>query len=111
MGAWGTKPDEADKAEEWLLNLWSNSSIKREVEDALNRNVEEHHEEVRIAAFALYKLRDLMIWDREEYIRLATKAVMQLRAITLMEIYYHDDFQLELKSEVDVFSSELSNSV
>jgi hypothetical protein len=100
MSAWGTKPDEADKAQEWLFALWEESSVKEKVENALIRNVEAHHEEVRVAAFSLYKLRDLMIWEREEYIHLAAKAVLQLQAIAQMEIYSDDDFQLGKRPKI-----------
>jgi len=101
MGAWGTKPDEADKAQEWLLSLWDKSSIKKSVEQALVQNVDDYHEEVRMAAFVFYRLRDLLVWDYEEYANLARQAIVKLQAIAALEIYQDEDFQSELKVEIE----------
>lgn len=100
MGAWGTKPDEADKAQEWLLPLWEQSSIKKSVEQALVQNVDDYHEEVRMAAFVFYRLRGLLVWDYDEYANLAKQVIVQLQAITALEIYQNEDFQSELKVEI-----------
>lgn len=108
MGAWGTKPDEADKAQEWLLPLWEQSSIKKSVEQALVQNVDDYHEEVRMAAFVFYRLRDLLVWDYEEYANLARHTIVKLQAIATFEIYQDEDFQSELKVEIENLTRLLS---
>ncbi len=53
-----------------------------------------------MAAFVLYRLRGLLVWDYEEYANLAKQAIVQLQAITALEIYQDEDFQSELEVEI-----------
>lgn len=100
MGAWGYKPGDTDKAQEWLFALWKNYPFQREVERTLHLDVPDYHEDVRAAAFVLHGTRNLFAWDPDDYSRLAALAIEKLEEISRMEIFQDDDFLNEIAVEI-----------
>lgn len=107
MGAWGTKPYENDKSSDWLFSLWKKFPLQLEIASSLEMNVEDYHEEIRIAAFILSQMAYLSAWDLEELESLFQIALEKLALISNMEIYQEVDFQREIESEIFRLSGEL----
>lgn len=100
MGAWGYKPADTDKSQEWLFDLWKNFPFQSEVERTLHLDVPDDHEAVRAAAFVLHGTRNLFAWDPDDYSRLALLAIGKLEEISRMEIFQDDDFLSEIAAEI-----------
>ena len=62
MGAWGKAPWENDKADDWFSGVMDRSELPLAVEETLKRDVNQHHEEVRAAAYILVALGRVFIW-------------------------------------------------
>lgn len=107
MGAWGYKPADSDKSREWLYRLWENYPFQREVEKALQLNVDDYPEIVRAAAFMIYGTRNLFVWDPDDYSRFALLAIRNLEAIKRMEIYSDREFQDALAQEIEQLIASL----
>lgn len=101
MGAWGYKAVECDKAQDWLLDLWEKYPILKEIDNALNRDVDAHHEEVRMAAKLVILLEHTCLIHPEHMARICEKAIRQLNAIKSSELYADEDFQAALQDEID----------
>jgi hypothetical protein len=87
MGAWDKFPWDNDGAADWFANLFEKTKLAKHVEDTLNRQVEDSHEEIRAASSVVLFLGRDYIWpvhDLDRHLRLAAdrlEAVNQLDAI------------------------------
>lgn len=107
MGAWGTKPYENDKSSDWLFSLWGKFPLQADIVSSLELNVEDRHEEIRMAAFILMQMAYLSAWDLDDLERLFQIAVQKLALISNMEIYQGAEFQKEIQSEILRLREEL----
>ncbi len=105
MGAWDFKALDSDKAEEWLIGLWIKYPFQSEVERTLQKNAEDYPEEIRAAAFVLHEMKDLLVWDGEDYSRLALLAIQKLEKVSKMEIFQDDDFLSAISAEIEQLRS------
>ena len=49
MGAWGSAPEECDKADDWLIGLWEKTKVFEHLSTTIELNAESYHEEIRMA--------------------------------------------------------------
>lgn len=107
MGAWGKEPWENDAAADWFGDVMENSGLPLMVEAALVLDVEEHHEDIRAAAYVLLSLGRTFIWPvqkLDEHLRLA---IQKLREIAAMEIYAEAGFAPVIEKEIAELESRL----
>jgi hypothetical protein len=108
MGCWGVKPYENDSAADWFGDLWDECPVPSKVEEALELDVEDCHEEIRAAAHVLLQLGHTYIWPVGSIDRHCDLAARRLEEIKAMEIYSGDDFQAEMQKEIEILRSRIS---
>ena len=106
MGAWGKAPWDNDGAADWFSEVMENSRLPLMVEAALALDAEEHHEDVRAAAYVLVSLGRPFIWpDKlDAHLKLA---IEKLRQIAAMEIYSEAGFAPVIEQEIAKLESRL----
>jgi hypothetical protein len=109
MGCWGVKPYENDGAADWFGDLWDDFPLPKKVEEALNIDVEEFHEEIRAAAYILLQLGDTYIWPIGDIDRHCTLAATKLEELLKSGIYDDAGLQSEIRKEIDILRSRISN--
>ena len=109
MGAWGVKPFENDSAADWFGDLWDEFAVPRKVEETLRLDVQAYHEEIRAAAYILSQLGDTYIWPVNDIDRHCDLAVRRLEEIVQMEIYQVDEFQTQIRTEIEILRSRISD--
>jgi hypothetical protein len=87
MGAWGIAAWENDTAADWFGDLFDSTGLAKNVEETLNRDPEEHHEEIRAAAYLLVALGRVYIWPINELENHLVLAITKLEEIKRLEIY------------------------
>ncbi len=100
MGCWGVKPYENDGAADWFGDLWDEFPVPKKVEETLNLDVEEYHEEIRAAAYILLQLGDTYQWPVDDIDRHCKVAATKLEE--LLGIYEDAEFQSEIRKEIDI---------
>lgn len=110
MGCWGVKPYENDSAADWFGDLWDEFPLPAKVEQTLNLDLEESHEEIRAAVHLLLQLGKTYIWPVDSIDHHCDLAVRRLEEIKAMEIYSGDDFQAVLQKEIEILRSRISKS-
>lgn len=108
MGCWGIKPHENDSAADWFGDLWEQFPVPSKVEETLELDLEDGHEEIRAAAHVLVELGHIYIWPIDSIDRHCDLAARRLEEIKAMEIYSGDDFQTELQQEIETLRSRIS---
>jgi hypothetical protein len=107
MGAWGKAPWDNDGAAEWFDGVMGSSGLPLRVEAALVLDAEEHHEEVRAAAYVLAALGRTFIWPVDKLDAHLTLAIEKLRRIASMEIYVEAGFSPLIEQEIAELASRL----
>ncbi len=87
MGAWNTKPWDNDTAADWFGDLFEALPIAARVEQALNQEVEDAHEQVRAAASLWVLLGRVYVWPVDELDRHLTLAADKLELVRELEVY------------------------
>jgi len=108
MGSWGVKPFENDAAADWFGDLWDEFPVPAKVEEALNLDLDDAHEEVRAAAHILVQLGETFIWPVDSIDRHCDLAVRRLTEIKAMEEYEGEDFQSEIQKEIEILRARIS---
>jgi len=108
MGCWGVKAYEDYSAADWFGDLWDQFPIPSKVEETLQLDLEDNHEEIRAAAHLLVQLGDTYIWPVHSIDRHCDLAARQLEELKGMEIYAGDDFRAQLQKEIDLLRSRIS---
>lgn len=108
MGCWGVKPFENDGAADWFGDLWDEFPVPRKVEETLNFEVEEYHEEIRASAHILLQLGDTYQWPVADVERHCDLAASKLEEILRLGIYDDPEFQSEIQREVEILRSRCS---
>lgn len=106
MGAWGTAAWECDSAADWFGDTFDATGLAWHVETALNLDLEDHHEEIRAAAYLVAVLGRVYIWPIDDLARHVELAISRLEAIIDAGIY--DDapeFVAAIRNEISLLSS------
>jgi hypothetical protein len=108
MGAWGTADWDNDGAADWFGDTFAATGLAKHVEDTLNLNVNDNHEEIRAAAYLLVALGRVYIWPVDDLDRHLALAISKLEAIREMEIYQEvSGFVETIDAEIGVLKSRL----
>ena len=108
MGCWGVKPYEDDSAADWFGDLWDEFPVPAKIEETLNLDFEDSHEEIRAAAHILMQLGETYIWPVDSIDRHCDLAARRLEEIMAMEEYSGDAFQAQLQQEIDLLRLRIS---
>ena len=107
MGAWGKEPWENDAAADWFGDVMDNSGLPLMVEAALVLDAEEHHEDIRAAAYVLLSLGRTFIWPVEKLDEHLKLAIQKLREVAAMEIYAEAGFAPVIEKEIAELESRV----
>ena len=108
MGAWGTAAWENDGADDWFSDTFDATGLARRVEETLNGDPEDEHEEIRAAAYLLVTLGRVYIWPVEDLERHLALAASKLEAIRELEIYQEvPEFVAAIDAEIAALRSRL----
>ena len=107
MGAWDKAPWDNDGAADWFADVMEKSRLPLMVESALVLNVDEHHEDVRAAAYVLIALGRVYIWPVDKLDAHLKLAIEKLRQIAAMEIYSEAGFTPVIEQEIVELESRL----
>lgn len=110
MGAWGMAPWENDAADDWFADVMENSRLPSMVEAALVLDAEEHHEDVRAAAYVLCSLGRIFIWPVDKLDDHLKLAIEKLRQIAAMEIYAEAGFGPVIQEEISLLEARLKKA-
>ena len=111
LGAWDRSPWDNDSAADWFGDLFDEIPLAQKVEETLNLDPQEHHEDIRAAAAILIMLGRTYIWpidDIDRHLQLAISRLEQLR-----DLYVElggDDWRDTLDDEIAILKSRFSNS-
>jgi hypothetical protein len=108
MGAWGTAAWENDGAADWFGETFDATGLARHVEETLNGDPEDDHQEIRAAAYLLATLGRVFIWPVDDLDRHLALAISKLEAIREMDIYQEaPSFVEAIDAEIGVLRSRL----
>ena len=108
MGAWATAAWDNDSAADWFGDMFDATGLAKYVEQTLERDVEEYHEEVRAAAYMIVALGRVYIWPISELDNHLALAISKLEEIKALEIYAEvPDFVIAIDDEIAVLMSRL----
>jgi hypothetical protein len=80
--------------------------LAKHVEETLNRDPEDDHEEIRAAAYLLVTLGRVFIWPGDDLDRHLALAINKLEAIRELEIYREvPEFVEAISQEIEVLRS------
>ena len=112
MGTWGYKPYENDAAGDWFGDLWDELPLPAKVEETLELDVEDYHEEIRAAAHLLIQLGEVYIWPvdlLDHHCDLAARQFMALVNADLPNTYHlgvclsDDEIEASARNAVKTF--------
>jgi hypothetical protein len=108
MGAWGAEAWENDGAADWFGDVMEATDLARYVEEALNLDLVDGHEEVRAAAHILVALGRVYVYPVDRLDAHLALAIKRLRQI-IDERVYDDapDFYAAVEREIEVLTSRL----
>jgi hypothetical protein len=108
MGAWGVAAWENDGAADWFGDTFDATGLAKRVEETLNGDPEDDHEEIRAAAYLLVALGRVYIWPVEDLDRHLALAIDKLEAIRALEISQETPELVEaIDQEIEVLRSRL----
>jgi hypothetical protein len=110
MGAWGKSPWDNDGAADWYGDLFEATGLAARVEEALEADPDDAHEDIRAAAYILIALGRVYIWpigDLDRHLRLA---ISKLEAVRDMEIYRDANFTDVINDEIATLRARLQPS-
>ena len=108
MGAWGTAAWENDDAADWFGDTFDATGLARRVEEKLNGDPEDDHEEIRAAAYLLVALGRVYIWPVEDLERHLALAASKLEVIRELEVYQEvPEFVAAIDAEIAALRSRL----
>jgi len=108
MGAWDKFPWDNDAAADWFDKLFNQTKLAKHVEDTLNLDVSNDHEEIRAAASVLLFLGRPYIWPVHDLDRHLTLAAGQLEKISVLEeITESPEFVDQIRAEIQELRSRI----
>lgn len=105
MGAWGSAPEECDKADDWLIGLWEKTKVFEHLSTTIELNAESHHEEIRMAIKMAVELEPYGLIEtsgREGFLK---AAVTQLRIIMKHDVYQTEEFQTLIAEDLKLLEN------
>jgi hypothetical protein len=108
MGAWDIQPWDNDKAADWYADVFERTKLAREVEDALNQNPDDSHEQIRAAASLLLFLGRPYIWpiyDLNRHLALAADRLEQVARVDV--IAEAPELVDQIRAEIDELRSRI----
>jgi hypothetical protein len=106
MGAWATWAWGNDSAADWFGDMFETTGLANYVEETLQRDVEDCHEEVRAAAYMLAVLGRVHVWPIDDLDNHLALAISKLEEIRALDIYQEvPDFVKALDEEIAVLKS------
>jgi hypothetical protein len=108
MGAWDKFPWDNDGAADWFSKLFEKTKLAKHVEDTLNLQVEDSHEEIRAAASVVLFLGRDYIWPVHDLDRHLTLAADRLEALSQLDAIKESP---ELVEEIRVEVQELRSRI
>ena len=109
MGAWGVSPWDNDAAADWFGDLFDATKLADKVEEALQLDAEDSHEEIRAAAAMVVMLGRVYIWPIEKYDQHLELAVSRLKELRELEIYQEaPEFLAAIDDEIALLQARLS---
>jgi len=109
MGAWGIQPEETDRADDWLINLWRDCDLFARVEKTIGGDPRSDHEELRIAIALAVSLDRFGLIPTTAANRFWLCALEKLRSIRAHDVYQVDDFQQALTEEIRIIEAKCGN--
>ena len=108
MGAWAMAAWDNDGAADWYGDMFDATGLAKYVEETLQRDVEDSHEEVRAAAYMLVALGRVHMWPIDDLDNHLALAISKLEEIKAIEIYQEvPDFVKAMDEEIAVLKSRL----
>ncbi len=108
MGAWGTAAWDNDGAADWFGDMFDATGLARHVEETLNLEADDSHEEIRAAAYLLVALGRNFVWPVDDLDRHLALAINKLQEIREMEIHQEaPGFVETIDAEIEVLESRL----
>lgn len=108
MGAWAMAAWDNDGAADWFGEMFDTTGLAKYVEETLERDAEEFHEEIRAAAFMLVALGRVYIWPIDDLDNHLALAISKLEEIKALEIYREvPDFVKAMDEEIAVMRLRL----
>lgn len=108
MGAWGTEPWGNDSAADWFGGMFDATGLAKHVEETLQQDVEEYHEEIRAAAYMVVALGRVYIWPiayLDNHLKLAIAKLEEIRALELYQEV--PEFIKAIDQEIAILKSRL----
>lgn len=108
MGAWDTAGWDNDGAADWFGEMFDDTGLAKHVEETLNLDAEDSHEEIRAAAYILVALGRSFIWPVEDIDRHLALAISKLQEIREMDILQDaSGFVEAIDADIEVLKSRL----
>ena len=100
MGMWGIKPTENDRGTDWVESTFSTTGLALHVTESLNHSVDDHVDEVRVAAYLVRQLSDADLWPHESKRTIRLLAKQRLMDIVNSGIYTNPAILQDIRSEI-----------
>jgi hypothetical protein len=108
MGAWATAAWDNDGAADWFGEMFDATGLANYVQQTLERDVGDYHEEVRAAAYLLVALGRVYIWPIKELDKHLALAIAKLEEVKALDSYQEvPDFVRDIDEEIAVLKSRL----
>jgi hypothetical protein len=108
MGAWATAAWDNDVAADWFGDMFDATGLAKHVEETLQQDVEDSHEEIRAAAYMLVALGRVYVWPIDDLDSHLALAIAKLEEIKALDIYQEaPDFVKSIDEELAVLRSRL----
>ena len=108
MGTWDSGAWENDSAADWFGDMFDATGLAKYVEETLNGDTEEFHEEIRAAAYILVSLGKTFIWPIDDLDNHLALAISKLEQIKELEVYQSaPDVIDQIGAEIAVLKSRL----
>ncbi|MFV0443928.1 MAG: hypothetical protein ACK5Q5_10185 [Planctomycetaceae bacterium] len=100
MGAWGIEPTANDAAADWLMHLYEALPLVEHVDDALQGDLWEEIDQIRVAAHLLCTLGEAGLWPQESLQKQVSQATAQLRAALMLRVFTNANLIDAVRQEI-----------
>lgn len=100
MGAWGIQPEECDRGDDWLINLWRDTDIFLKINATLELDYHGNHEEIRVAISLAVSIERFGMIPPAKQNYFWARSLDLLRCIKSHDVYQIDEFQQIIASEI-----------
>jgi hypothetical protein len=108
MGAWATAAWDNDGAADWFGDMFEATGLAKYVQETLERDTDDYHEEIRAAAYMLVALGRVYVWPIDDLDNHLALAISKLEEIKALETYQEaPEFVQAINEEIAVLKSRL----